>query len=452
VHKTYDLTIIGGGPGGYVAAIEAAKQGLSVALIEKSDLGGTCLNWGCIPTKSLLKAGEVVKKIKNADSWGIKASIDEIDIKKMVSQSRDTVKKLTNGISYLVKKNKIDLIKGKAENLKTKNNEISLQVNGKEVVSKNCIIATGARQRTIPTLPFSNLIWKTEKAMMPETIPKKLAIIGAGAIGVEFGCFYSNIGSKVSIFEMSKEIVPSLDKEISKVLRSEMEKDGIKFFLDTQSKIKEENGKVIVEFNGKTEEFDALIMAIGVIPNVENLNSEIKLENGYVQTNDFHMTNLNNVYAIGDCASPPWLAHKASHEGIRVIKKIKKEALQKLGPIPSCIYTSPQIASIGLSEEECKKLGKDIKIGRFGLEANGKALAMQDSKGLMKVIFDAKTSEMLGFHAVGPEVTEMIHSISLGMQMEALEEDWFNVIFPHPTISEAMQEAILSAFGKEIHA
>lgn len=445
-----DLAIIGAGPGGYVAAIAAAKKGLSVALIEKEHLGGVCLNWGCIPTKSLLKASEHVANLKHANNWGINIKSYDIDIKAMVEQSRKTVLKLTKGVEGLLKKAGVEIIKAKGKIEEYKNGEISVSCDGKQLKCKNLIIATGARQRSLPNIAFSSRIWSAKEAMTPSFLPKKICIVGAGAIGMEFASFYSALGSEVIVVEMGPEILPFVDPEIGQLLRKNFSKKGVTFLNNTKlESICEKKDGVELNLQGETAKFDAVIVAIGVIPNVDDFKDNLNLENGYIKTTEVHETNLKGIFAIGDCASGPWLAHKAMAEGVRVVKHICGEKNAKLPLIPSCVYTNPQIATIGLKEEECE--GKDIKIGRFNLAGNGKALAMQENEGLIKVIFCNQTGKMLGLHMIGPEVTELIHSASLGITLEAVEEDWFNAIFPHPTISEGLQEAILGAFGKAIH-
>lgn len=447
----YDLIIIGAGPGGYPAAVEAAKAGLKVAVIEKADLGGVCLNYGCIPTKALLKAAEILEKLKHAKEWGIEANYT-VDIKQMVKQSREGVKKLTNGIAFLFKSSKVELINGNASIKKTEDGKITILCNGKELIAKNLIVASGATARNLPGAPDSKSIWSIKDAMLQETIPTKLAIIGAGAIGVEFASFYNTLGTKISIFEMAPSILPGTDAEIAQTMHKHMEKSGIEIKINTKiDKIEEKNGKISVQYAGKIEEFDALLPAIGVIPNTKDFPS-LDVETSYFKTNQLHQTfsagKLNkNIFAIGDCASGPWLAHKATAEGLRAVNTILNKKVGKLGAIPMCIYTNPQIASIGETETTLKQkniAAANITVLKYSFMGNGKAVATGEANGFVKIICDKLTGEILGAHMIGPEVTELIHSIALGMQIEALPEDFINTVFPHPTLSETVFEAFLS--------
>lgn len=450
----YDLIIIGAGPGGYPAAVFAAKSGLKVCVIEKENIGGVCLNYGCIPTKSLLKASEYITNIKHADDWGIIASY-KIDIKKMVAQSRATVEKLTSGINYLFKTNKIDLIKATGSIKKIEDNLITVQLDHgiKEISGKNLIIATGSTARSLPNAPKSKLIWGAKEAMLPEKIPGKIGIIGAGAIGVEFAHFYSTIGSDVTIFETAPNILPGMDQELAITMAKILEKNGIKINTNCKiDKIEEKNEKIKIEYSNKIEEFDNIIVAIGVVPNTF---SQFTLEKNYFKTNNLHQIyinekNVQNVYAIGDCTSGPWLAHKATYEGIRAVRNILGQKLEATQPVALCIYTTPQIASIGATCEQLKEkyqneYTKKVKILRSTFMANGKAIAIKEPDGFIKILCDNDTGEILGAHMIGPEVTELIHSIALGMKLEALPEDFTQTIFPHPTLSETIYEAFLES-------
>lgn len=447
-----DVVVIGAGPGGYVAALAAAKAGLKVTVFEKEHLGGVCLNWGCIPTKALLKAAEHVSNLKHAANWGIEISSYIVNLEKIIEQSRGTVEKLTKGIDGLFKKAGVKWEKGIANIRNIESDSIEIECNGKVTETKHVIIATGSNQRSFPGVEFSARIWDTRKSMTPDFLPKKLAIIGAGAIGLEFGNFYAALGSEVKIFEATKEFLPMVDSEISDLLKKSLIKSGVEIFVDTTiTSIKDCKEYVEIKIENETSKFDAVIIAIGVIPNIAGFEKYVSLEKNYIKTNQNHETNIKNIFAIGDCTAGPWLAHKAMSEGMRVVEYIlsdREEDLDEMKPVPSCIYTNPQVAYIGIDEKNSKE---KVKIGRYNLSGNGKALAMQENYGLIKVIFSESTGELLGAHMIGPEVTELIHSVSLGMSIEAVEEDWFKAIFPHPTISEALQEAILHAFGKGVH-
>lgn len=455
----YDLVVIGAGPGGYPAAVFAAQSGLKVCVIEKADLGGVCLNWGCIPTKALLKASEHLTHMKHAQEWGINAEVKSVDIKKMVQQSRETVNKLTTGIGYLFKTNKIDVIKATATIKSHTDSEVVLLCDGKEVKANNIIIATGARARLLPeqivSTPKSKHIWGVHEAMTPETIPKTLAIIGAGAIGIEFAAFYAALGVQVAVFEMAANILAGIDSEIAKLMQKELEKLGVQFNLGaTINKIEEKSGKVVLEHAGKKDEFDNVIVAIGVIPNVEDF-AQLETEKGYFKTNEKHQSFIkgkmqSNIFAIGDCCAPPWLAHKATAEGIRAVKTILKQHVGKFSAVPLCIYTNPQIASIGYTEDQLKTqygadFSKKVKVARSSFMANGKAVAIKEPVGMVKILCSRDTGELLGAHIIGHDATELIHSLALGMQLEALPQDFADTIFPHPTLSEAVWEAFLEA-------
>ncbi len=450
----YDLVVIGAGPGGYPAAVAAAQAGLKVAIVEKEHLGGVCLNWGCIPTKSLLKASEHVAHIKDAANWGINVELKGIEIEKMVAQSRATVQKLSNGIASLFKNNKIELITATAKISKVGGQEITLLCNNKELKTKNLIIATGSKARTLPEAPESEHIWGIREAMTPSALPKNIAIIGAGAIGIEFAGFYSALGTNVTVFEMAPAILAGIDSEIAKTMQKQMEKDGVKFNLSRSiSKIEEKDGKITIQTT-QEQSFDKVIVAIGVTPNTADFN-QLDLEKNYFKTNEKHQVSISgktvtNIFAIGDCTKGPWLAHKATAEGLRAIKIILGKQVGALGAIPLCIYTSPQIASIGMTEDQLKEkhganYSSNVKVQRSSFMANGKANAIQDSLGMIKILICAKTEEILGVHMIGPEVTEMIHSIALGMQLEALPEDFANTVFPHPTLSEIICETMFES-------
>ena len=459
--KNFDVVIIGAGPGGYVAAIRAAQLKMKVAIVEREHLGGICLNWGCIPTKALLRSAEVAHTLHNAEQFGFKVEKVSFDIKKIVERSRGVSAKLSGGIGMLMKKNKITVINGEAK----LEGAGKLKVGADVYTAKHIIIATGARARVIPGLePDGKLVWTYKEAMTPTEMPKSLLVVGSGAIGVEFASFYRNMGAEVTILEVQDKIIPVEDDEISKIAHKAFEKQGIKIHTGAQLK-KLEKGKNDVtatfEKAGKAEtiKVDRVIMAVGIVGNTENLGlkkTKVKVEKGQILTNEWSETAEKGVYAIGDVAGAPWLAHKASHEGIICVEKFAGEKgvhpLKKQN-IPGCTYTRPQIASVGMTEKAAKEKGLKYKVGRFNPVGNGKAIAMGEEEfGLIKVIFDEKTGELLGAHMIGAEVTEMIQGYALGKTMEATELDFMHTIYPHPTMSEMMHEAVLDAFGKAIHS
>ncbi|AFE52386.1 dihydrolipoamide dehydrogenase [Rickettsia prowazekii str. GvV257] len=457
--EKYDVAVIGGGPGGYVAAIRAAQLKKKVVLIEKAHLGGVCLNWGCIPTKSLLKSAEVFEYIKHAQDYGIDVGIAEINIKKIVERSRKIANTLACGVQLLLKKNKVTIIDGVASFGENK----VINVNDKPTVkAENIIIATGTRPKILQGFePDIKQIWTSKEAMIPQHVPKSMIIIGSGAIGIEFASFYNCIGVDVTVIEAKNRILPSEDTEIAGIAHKNFEQKGIKIITNAKliKQTKSQNEiEVELELEGKTQKLQAtiLLMAVGISANIENLGLEktkVEVENGYILTNGLMQTAESGIYAIGDVAGVPCLAHKASHEGI-----IAAESIAGLNPnginkhnIPYCIYSSPQIASVGLTEEIAKDLGYEIKIGRFPFSANGKALVSGNSDGLIKTIFDVKTGELLGAHMVGLEVTELIQGYVVSKNLEGTELDLINTIFPHPTLSEMMHESVLAAYDMAIH-
>ena len=459
----YNVIVIGGGPGGYVAAIRASQLGLKTALVEKAHLGGICLNWGCIPTKALLRCSEVHHLLNHLDQYGFKAEKVSFDFKKIIERSRGVATQLSNGIRHLMKKNKVDVIEGEGL-LAGKSGDLhQIKVGDKTYKAKHVILATGARPRILPGLePDQKMIWTYKEAMIPETLPKSLLVIGTGAIGVEFASFYKNMGANVTLVEVMDRILPVEDPEISELAKKAFEKQGIQIHLKTQVK-KLTKGKDTVtatfEKDGKShdETFDRVIVAVGVVGNTENLGLEktkVKVEKNQIITNEWCETDEPCIYAIGDVTSAPWLAHKASHEGVLCVEKIagfkSAHPLTKTN-IPGCTYSLPQIASIGLTEPKAKELGYEINVGRFPFVGNGKAIAMGEPEGLIKTIFDAKTGELLGAHMIGAEVTEMIQGFTIAKTMEATEEDLMQTVFPHPTLSEMMHESVLSAYGRALH-
>lgn len=470
--QQFDLVVIGGGPGGYVAAIRAAQLGKSVALVENQHLGGICLNWGCIPTKALLRSAEMFHFAQNMGEFGISVSDVKFDLAKIVERSRKVSAQLSGGIKALLKKNKVPVFDGFGK----LGGKGVVSIDDKETIKATSIIlATGARARTLEGYePDGKLVWTYREAMLPDSMPKSLIIVGSGAIGIEFASFYRTLGAEVTVVEAQDRILPVEDKEIADFARKEFEKQGIKFItsarlgalrkrvdgitlaLDARVSYDSRDPRVKREEGPSEIHADRLIMAVGIIANTENLGLEktkIKLDRGHIVTNEYMQTDEPNIYAIGDVAGAPWLAHKASHEGIIAAEKIaglKPHPMNKSN-IPGCTYSMPQIASIGMTEEAAKVAGHEVKIGRFPFIGNGKAIALGEPSGLVKTIFDAKTGELLGAHMIGAEVTELVQGFAIGKQMEATELDFMHTIFPHPTLSEMMHESVLAAYGKAIH-
>ena len=464
----YDVLIIGGGPGGYVSAIKSKQLGLKVALVEQDNLGGICLNWGCIPTKSLLRVAEIKNHIEHSNDYGIiiNGKVD-IDINKIVQRSREISQKLTDGIKYLIKKNKVDHFNGigKISSLNKDYTSVSVSSNKNnfDLKSKNIVIATGAKPKTIPNINTDNEnIWNFKDAMVPNEIPKSIIIVGSGAIGIEFASFYNDMGSKVTVIEMEKNILPSEDQEISDFAEKVFTEKGIKFYKNStlvscDDKKSPLSCKILSENKEITIKSDKVLISVGIKANIDSIgieNTDIKTKNGYILTDIFMETDHKNIYAIGDVTAPPWLAHKASHEGIICAEKIagiKDLHLIPPNSIPACTYCSPQIASIGLSEKNAKEKGFKIKVGRFPFSANGRAITHGDDSGFIKTIFDESSGELLGAHMIGPEVTELIQGFSIAKKLETTELELFQTIFPHPTLSEGIHESVLQAYNKAIH-
>ena len=464
--QAYDIAVIGGGPGGYVAAIRAAQLGLKACVIEREHLGGICLNWGCIPTKALLRTAEVMTLFKHAKDFGLKAEGVSFDLASVVDRSRKVAGRLAGGVGYLLKKNKVAVVEGTAR-LKSKG---VIGVTGKDgkpmadVEARHIILATGARARTLPGLePDGKLIWTYKEAMVPPTFPSSLLVIGSGAIGIEFASFYNALGAKVTVVEIMDRILPVEDEEISAFARKSFEKQGIKIATGAKVDKLEKAGDgvraTITAKDGKSEvqAFDRVILAVGIVGNVEGLGLEeagVKVEKGHIAIDEWCRTSAPNVYAIGDVAGPPWLAHKASHEGIICVERIaglNDVHPLKVSNIPGCTYSQPQVASIGLTEAAAKANGREIKVGRFPYQGNGKAIALGEPEGLVKTIFDAGTGELLGAHMIGAEVTELIQGFSIAKTLETTEAELMHTIFPHPTLSEMMHESVLDAYGRAIH-
>jgi dihydrolipoamide dehydrogenase len=460
--ENYDIAIIGAGPGGYVAAIRAAQLGKKVALIEKEHLGGICLNWGCIPTKSLLKSAELLDQIRHADDYGIISAKPSFDIKKIVERSRKISGQLTSGIRGLLKKNKVTIIDGAASIEAGKLINIVHRAQKTTIKSSNIIIATGARTKVLDGfIPDGKHIITSKEAMVLDIVPKSMIIVGSGAIGMEFASFYNALGVEVTIIEVQNRILPTEDEEIASVAHKIFEKKGIKFHTSAKlikQKIANDHITVEVEFDSKIHSLKAekLLMAVGIIANTENIGLEktkVKLDRGHIVTDQYMQTAEPGIYAIGDVTAPPWLAHKASHEGIIAAEHIaglKAHVIDK-NNIAGCTYSSPQIASVGFTEASAKMAGYQIKIGRFPFIANGKALVLGEAEGLIKTIFDAKTGELLGAHMVGAEVTELIQGYVIAKGLETTQTELINTIFPHPTLSEMMHESVLQAYGRVVH-
>ena len=460
----YDVAIIGSGPGGYVTAIRAAQLGFKVVVIEREQLGGICLNWGCIPTKALLRTAEIYRNIEKASEYGLKVKGLEIDLKKIIERSRDISKQLSQGVGYLLKKNKVDVIIGHGELSGKGQIRITKEKDQIEnLSSKHIILATGARARTLPSIePDGKMIWSYKEAMMPKALPKSILVIGSGAIGIEFASFYHTLGVDVTVVEVLPRILSAEDDEISELAREIFQKDGLKIMTSTTVKSLTKGPKNItatieIEENLSKLKVDRVILAVGITGNSEDLgleNTQVKLDQSHIVVNEWCETDEPGVYAIGDLVGPPWLAHKASHEGIICIEKIfGKDTVKPLNPlhIPGCTYSHPQIASVGMTESMAKKQGFDIKIGKFPFLGNGKAIALGEPQGLIKTIFNAKTGELLGAHMLGSEVTELIHGYAVGMSLETTEVELLDTVFPHPTLSEMMHEAVLDAYDRAIH-
>jgi dihydrolipoamide dehydrogenase len=460
--KSFDLVVIGAGPGGYVAAIRGAQLGMSVAIVEREHLGGICLNWGCIPTKALLRSSEVFHLMHRAKEFGLKADGIGYDLDAVVKRSRKVAGQLSGGIGHLMKKNKVTVVMGEAKIAAKGKVSVKTDKGTEELTAKNIILATGARARELPGLEADGkLVWTYKHALQPAHMPKKLLVIGSGAIGIEFASFYNTLGADTTVVEVMDRVLPVEDAEISAFAKKAFEKQGMKIMQKAMVKqLDRAKDKVTahIEVGGKVEkhEFDTVISAVGIVGNVENLGLEelgVKIDRTHVVTDEYCRTGVDGLYAIGDIAGAPWLAHKASHEGVMVADLIAGKHAHPVKPesIAGCTYCHPQVASVGYTEAKAKELGYDIKVGRFPFIGNGKAIALGEESGMIKTIFDAKTGELLGAHMVGAEVTELIQGYVVGRQLETTEEDLMNTVFPHPTLSEMMHEAVLDAYGRVIH-
>jgi len=481
VSNNYDVIIIGSGPGGYIAAIRASQLGLKTAVVEREHLAGICSNWGCIPTKALLRSAEVLHLSEHAKNYGLKLEGTVTpDLDAIVKRSRGIAERMNGGVGFLMKKNKVDVIWGEAK--LTKPGEIKVSKTTKKIVepqgpipkntlgegtytAKHIIVATGARPRALPGIePDGKLIWTYFEAMKPEKMPKSLLVMGSGAIGIEFASFYRTMGVDVTVVEVMKTVMPVEDAEISAFAKKQFDKQGMKILLEAKVTKVEKGADSItahVELkDGKVEKItaDRMISAVGVQGNIENIGLEVlgvKTDRGCIVIDGYGKTNVPGLYAIGDVAGPPMLAHKAEHEAVICVEKIaglpNVHPMDKL-KIPGCTYCNPQVASVGLTEAKAKEQGRDIRVGRFPFVANGKAIALGEDQGMVKTIFDKKTGELLGAHLVGAEVTELIQGFVVAMNLETTEEDLMHTIFPHPTISETLKESVLDAYGRALNA
>jgi dihydrolipoamide dehydrogenase len=461
--EAFDLVVVGGGPGGYVSAIRASQLKMKVALVERENLGGICLNWGCIPTKALLRASEINHMLHSLDAYGFAADNIRFDFAKVVKRSRSVAGQLSGGVKHLLRKNKVTVFDGHAKLAGA--GKVAVSKDGKpvaELAAKHIILATGARARVLPGIePDGKLIWSYREAMTAPALPKRLIVIGSGAIGSEFASFYRNMGSEVTLIEAMDRILPVEDAEVSAFVHKAFEKQGMKVMVGAKLQgVRKEGDAIaaIVEAGGKVTEIkaDRLISAVGIVGNVEDLGLEgtkIQVDRTHILTDAFGRTGEPGIYAIGDLTGPPWLAHKASHEGIICVEAIAglhPHAMDTLN-IPGCTYCRPQVASVGLTEAAAKARGHEVKVGRFPFIGNGKAIAMGEPEGFVKTVFDAKTGALLGAHMVGPEVTEMIQGYGIARTLETTEAELMHTVFPHPTVSEAMHESVLDAYGRVIH-
>jgi dihydrolipoamide dehydrogenase len=462
--NSYDLIVVGGGPGGYVAAIRAAQLGMNTALVEREHLGGICLNWGCIPTKALLRSSEIYHILQHLDQYGFSANDIRYDAGKVVARSRAVAKQLSNGVAYLLKKNKVEVFDGQGR-LAGKG-RLSVERDGRPVAdltAPHIILATGARARTLPGIePDGERVWTYKEAMVPGAIPKSLLVVGSGAIGIEFASFYNDMGADVTVVEVLDRVLPIEDNDVSVFARKSFEKQGIKIFTGATVKTLERTGAEVVariEAGGTLSEVsvEKVILAVGIVGNVEDIgleNTGVEVQRSHVVVDEWLRTGEPGIYAVGDVVGPPWLAHKASHEGVICVEHIA--GVNDVHPldvrnIPACTYCRPQVASVGLTEKAARDAGYEVKIGHFPFIGNGKAIALGEPEGMVKTVFDGKTGELLGAHMVGAEVTELIQGYTIAKTLETTEAELIGTIFPHPTLSETMHEAVLDAYGRAIH-
>ena len=458
----FDLIVLGAGPGGYVTAIRASQLGLNVAVVEREHLGGICLNWGCIPTKAMLRSAEVYHLAERAKEFGLSAEKISFDLNKIVERSRKISNQLNQGVGHLLKKNKVTVFSGEAKLLDRSNVSINSDGKYEKITAKNIVLATGARARELPGMEADgDLVWTYKHALTPSRMPKKLLVIGSGAIGVEFASFYNTFGANTTIVEVLDRILPVEDEDVSSLAAEQFAKQGmtIKTGAKVQKLEKKKNQVVAsIDCNGVTEvlEFDTVISAVGIIGNIEGLGLEevgVETKANHVVTDEYCETTASGIYAIGDLTGAPWLAHKASHEGVLVAEKIAGQSVKPINPIaiPGCTYSYPQIASVGLTEAEAQKAGYKINVGKFPFIGNGKAIALGEKEGFIKTIFDTSSGELLGAHMIGAEVTELIQGYVIGQALETTEEDLIHAVFPHPTLSEMMHESVLDAHSRVIH-
>ena len=460
--NSFDVVVVGAGPGGYVAAIRAAQLGLKTAIVEREHMGGICLNWGCIPTKAMLRSSEVFHLMHRAKEFGLGAEKISFDLNAVVSRSRGVAKHLNQGVGYLMKKNNVQVFMGTASLADPKTVLVKTEKETQKLTAKNVILATGARARELQGLEADgDLVWTYKHALTPSRMPKKLLVIGSGAIGIEFASFYNTLGAETTVVEVLDRILPVEDSEIAGFAKKQFVKQGMIIREKaTVKKLERKSGKVIAHIEQdkkvETHEFDTVISAVGIVGNVENLGLEnlgVKIDRTHVVTDEFCRTSAKGVFAIGDLAGAPWLAHKASHEGTMVAELIAGQKPHAVDPnsIAGCTYCHPQIASVGMTEAQAKDAGHDIKVGRFPFIGNGKAIALGEPEGMVKTIFDAKSGELLGAHMVGAEVTELIQGYIVGRKLETTEQDLMETVFPHPTLSEMMHESVLDAFNRAVH-
>lgn len=468
--SNFDVLVVGSGPGGYVTAIRAAQLGLKTAIVERGALGGVCLNWGCIPTKSMLRSSEVLHLMKHASAFGIEAVDSKANLSSIVERSRNVAQKLSTGVAHLLKKNKVTVVSGSAR-LERRDERIRVVVTADDLETavlsaKHIILAPGARARQLPALGLtsdSEAVWTYREALMPGNLPSELVVVGSGAIGIEFASFYNELGSRVTVIEQLDRILPTEDPEISKIAEKEFTRRGIRFMTGARVQKSEQvqNQRILTVLSkaGDVQRLpaDRVLLAIGIVGNIEALGLEelgVKTDNSHIIVDAYGRTSVDGVYAIGDVTGPPWLAHKASHEGVACIEKIAGAGSAHgftATNVPGCIYSSPQIASVGMTEERARAAGREVKVGRFPFFGNGKAIALGDDTGLVKTIFDATTGELIGAHMIGPEVTELVSAFALAIQGEMTEEEIMQTIFPHPTLSEALHESVLDAHGRVLH-
>jgi len=465
---SFDLIVVGGGPGGYVAAIRAAQLGMKTAVVEGEHLGGICLNWGCIPTKALLRSAEILHNIENAEAFGLSVKGVSFDVGKIVDRSRKVAKQLSGGVAHLLKKNKVTVFDGygKLAGGSAGARKVAVEKDGKAVAdltAKHVILATGARARTLPGLePDGKLIWTYKEAMVPDVMPKSLLVVGSGAIGIEFASFFRTLGAEVTVVEVLDRVLPVEDEEVSAFAHKAFEKQGMKIMTGAAVKaLKKGKDSVTatVEAGGKSSDItvDRVIMAVGIVGNVENIGidgTKVKVDRAHVVVDEWLQTGEPGVYAIGDLVGPPWLAHKASHEGVICVEKIagvKGVHPLKTLNIPGCTYCHPQVASVGMTEAAAKEKGHKVRVGRFPFIGNGKAIALGEPEGFVKTVFDADTGELLGAHMIGAEVTELIQGYGVAKTLETTEAELMHAVFPHPTLSEMMHESVLDAYDRAIH-